>query len=150
MNVRNYRSKANSRNSIDKIERILIEIGARNIAKEYDATGRVDSIMFSIPHPGAQGMLPFRLPAKREAIAKAIMKSTVRGRRPTENQIMEANNQAERTAWKNILEWVHLQATMIKLEQIEFMEAFMPYTWSIQQGKTYFELVKDSGFKQLN
>jgi len=38
---------------------------------------------------------------------------------------------------------------MIMLEQVEFMEVFMPYIFSMKEGKTFFEISKSSEFKQL-
>jgi hypothetical protein len=147
MNIKNYTSSVASDKSILQIERILIEMGARNIAKEYDGFGKVDSISFSIPHPTEAGVVPFKLPAKREPIKKLFLKQN---RRPTRVQEEAAAAQADRTAWKNVKEWVELQATMIKLEQVEFMEVFLPYVYSLNQGKTFFELVKGNNFKQLS
>jgi hypothetical protein len=41
-NIKNYTSSVPSDKSILQIERILIDMGARNIAKEYDGFGKVD------------------------------------------------------------------------------------------------------------
>jgi hypothetical protein len=146
MNIKNYTSSVASDKSILQIERILIEMGARNIAKEYDGFGKVDSISFSIPHPAGEGVIPFKLPAKREPIKKLFLKQY---RRPTKVQEEGAAAQADRTAWKNVKEWVELQATMIKLEQVEFMEVFLPYVYNLHQRMTYFEIVKGHNYKLL-
>jgi len=144
MNIKNYTSSVPAERSIVQIEKVLIDMGARNIAKEYDGFGKVDSIAFSIKH--GEGVIPFKLPAKREPIKKLFLQQY---RRPTTAQIKQCEEQAERTAWKNVKEWVELQATMVKLEQVEFMEVFMPYVYSLQSGKTFFEQMKDNNFKQL-
>lgn len=142
-NIKNYTSSIPAEDSIRRIENVLIEMGAGSIAKEYK-NGRVDSISFSIKH--GQSIMPFKLPAKKEAIVKLFLKKHTK---PTENQLRLATQQAERTAWKNVKELVELQATMIKLEQVEFMEVFMPYVFSFEKGKTIFELTKETNFKQL-
>lgn len=144
MNIKNYTSSVAADKSILDIERILIAMGARNIAKEYDGFGKVDAISFSIPR--GEGVVPFKLPAKREAIKKLFLKQY---RRPSKTQEEQCSAQADRTAWKNMKEWVELQATMIKLEQVEFMEVFMPYIYSMQQGKTVYELAKENSFQKL-
>ena len=144
-NIKNYTSGSPASLSMMNIEKILIELGARNIAKEYDDHGKVKSIQFSIPHNGFA--MPFKLPAKVEAIKKLFVKEY---RRPTAKQIETAGEQAERTAWKNLLEWVQLQATMIKLEQVEFLEVFLPYAYSMSEGQTLFERMKGNNFKQLS
>jgi hypothetical protein len=144
MNIRNYTSSVPAERSISQIERIIIEMGARNLMKEYDGSGKVDSISFSIKQ--GEGIVPFKLPAKCGAIKKLLLQGY---RRPSKIQEHSAALQAERTAWKNLKEWVELQAVMIKLEQVEFMEVFMPYVYSLQKGKTFYELMKENNFKQL-
>ncbi len=57
--------------------------------------------------------------------------------------------QAERTAWKNLLEWVEIQLLLIRLEQVEFMEVFLPYIYDGRRKATFYELTRDSGFKML-
>jgi hypothetical protein len=142
-NIKNYTSSVPADRSILQIEKVLIEMGATNIAKEYK-NGKVDSISFAI-NQGA-GILPFKLPAKKDPIKKLFLSQY---KRPSQAQIESAEQQAERTAWRNIKEWVELQATMIKLEQVEFVEVFMPYIYSLEKGKTFFEIVKEGGFKEL-
>ena len=145
--IKNRTSSVAPEKSINQIEKTLIGMGARNIAKEYDGFGKVDSITFSISHPTmGGGVIPFKLPAKRGPLKKIFMQQY---RRPTRLQEKSAEEQADRTAWKNIKEWVELQATMIKLEQVEFMEVFMPYVYVLDKGQTFYETLKDNGFKQL-
>lgn len=144
MNIKNYTSSVAAEKSIQNIEKILIGMGARNIMKEYSSEGRVESISFSIPD--GEGVRPYKLPAKQDTVKKLFLKEY---KRPTQNQIKTCEQQAERTAWKNVKEWVELQATMIKLEQVEFMEVFMPYMYSMEKGKTLFQISKENNFKQL-
>lgn len=141
--IKNYTSSVPAERSILNIEKILIEIGATNIAKEYK-NGKVESVSFAIQR--GEGIIPFKLPAKREPIAKLFIQDY---KRPTKTQIENSYIQAERTAWKNVKEWVELQATMIRLEQVEFMEVFMPYIYNLEKRKTVYELAKENEFKQL-
>lgn len=144
IDIRNYTSSVAADKSILEIERILIGMGARNIAKEYDGFGNVTVISFSVPM--ADTNIPYKLPGKTEPIKKLFLQQY---RRPTASQIKQAEDQAKRTAWKNVREWVDLQSVMIKLEQVEFMEVFMPYMYNMVQGKTVFELSKETGYKAL-
>lgn len=141
--IKNYTSSVPADRSILKIEEILVGLGATNIAKEY-REGKVVGISFAIQH--GEGMMPFKLPAKKDAIKKVLLSQY---RRPTTAQAIDCEKQAERTAWKNVKEWVELQSTMIRLEQVEFMEVFMPYAFSLTQNKTLYELTKENGFKLL-
>lgn len=58
--------------------------------------------------------------------------------------------QAARTAWKIIHDWVEIQVTMIQLEQAEAMQIFLPYVYSQESQQTFYEVIKEKGFKQLS
>jgi len=141
--IKNYRSEVPAEQSIRRIEDTLIAMGASSIAKEYN-DGKVVAISFAIKR--SEGIVPFKLPAKKDALKKLFLS---KNGRPTDAQVKNADKQAERTAWKNIKEWVEIQATMVALEQVEFMEVFMPYVYSLEHGKTFFEIAKSSNFKEL-
>ncbi len=145
MNIKNYTSSVPADRSILSIEKILIEMGATSISKDYQG-GKVSAISFAIKNPSNDGIIPFKLPARKDPIQKLFLRNL---KRPTRSQIESTEQQAERTAWKNVKEWVELQATMIKLEQVEFMEVFMPYIFNLEKQKTFFELSKESKFKML-
>ena len=55
--------------------------------------------------------------------------------------------QAARTAWKLVQDWIEVQVSMIVMKQAEFLEVFLPYVWDGRQ--TYFESVKSGAFKAL-
>lgn len=56
---------------------------------------------------------------------------------------------AARTAWKIMQDWVDLQLTLIQLDQLEPMEAFLPYVFNPDTGQTFFEHARERSFKQL-
>jgi hypothetical protein len=143
INVKNYTSVVPAEKSIQDIENALIKMGATAISKEYK-DGKVESIQFAIMQ--GNNKVPFKLPIKKDSIYKLLTKDRSG---LTDNQKRLAHQQAERTAWKNVKELVQLQHTMILLEQVEFMEVFMPYVLSMKEGKTFYEISKVNGFKQL-
>lgn len=145
MNIKNYTSSVPADQSILQIERVLIKIGARNIAKEYDGFGKVDAILFGVPR--GESTVPIKLPARRAAIQKVLLNQYKRN--PSKVQIANAQLQADRTAWRNVKDWVEIQATMIELDQVEMMEVFMPYIYRMDKGKTVFELAKENSFQKL-
>jgi hypothetical protein len=143
MSIKNYTSSVPADRSILKIESILIEMGATSVAKEY-AQGKVISLSFAMTHQGRN--TPFRLPVRKDSVKKLFLSQY---KRPTAAQVKACEDRAERTAWKNVKEWVELQAVMIKLDQIDFMEIFMPYILHLESNKTVYEIAKENNFARL-
>jgi len=146
MNIKNYTSGVPADMSVSLIEHRLVGVGATHISKMYDGEPkRLMGITFQIPVNN--NFLTFKLPAKTEAVFKVLWKEI---RRPQPSTKKNLEDQAERTAWKILADWVDIQISMIKLEQAEFIEVFLPYVYDIKADRTLFEKMKDSGFKQLS
>jgi hypothetical protein len=71
------------------------------------------------------------------------------GRRARPETRKKLPEQAERTAWKIVADWVDAQMAMIELAQIEFMEVFLPYLYDASSEQTYFEKLRDKSFVGL-
>lgn len=146
--IRNYTSSVPADRSIMNIEQKLINAGATHIAKWYD-NKEVIGVIFQIEANGIP--LSFKLPSKETLLAQRFireirMKPHYRG---YEQAVDNAREQARRTAWKLLDDWVAIQTTMIEIEQVEFAEVFMPYMFDFKSEKTFYELAKQSGFNQL-
>ncbi len=146
MNLKNYTTEVPAARSIDYIERLLVEFGATNIMKEYEdfpflVGKRCSSISFMIDMEGSR--LPFRLPANAEKIAKWLRKF-----KPKSSDKWVAE-QAERIAWKQQYEILHLQLGQIEMNQLERLEVFFPYLYDVSRNETYYQKIKAGGFKGL-
>ena len=141
MNLKNYTTEVPANRSIENIEKLLVSAGATNIMKEYGPSGNCSALSFILVMKNMK--LPFRLPAKVQNVFVWLKK-----RKPqTSDKNLLA--QAERIAWKQQYDWVHLQLTLIELDQAEKLELFLPYLYDIQKGETYYEKIKAGGFKAL-
>jgi hypothetical protein len=147
--VKNYTSSVPVDTTIVRIEKILAKFGATGIAKSYN-NGEVESVQFSIIEPTTGRGMVIHLPAKVAAVRKILADSVSRPRsstyrsRSTEDRI---NDQAARTAWKIIQDWVEVQLSLIEMGQAEMLQVFLPYVWDGE--KTYFDLAKGQKFKML-
>lgn len=145
MTIKNYTSQVAAARSISYIERKLVQHGATYINKEYEKDGRIKSMSFSLKRNGA--FIPFRLPAKTEACEKVLIQNLSKRARP--ETLKKIPEQAERTAWKILSDWVEIQMSMIELAQVDFMEVFMPYVFDPIREQTFFEKMKEKNFKAL-
>jgi len=142
--LRNYTSSVSVDRSVSLIEHELVRAGATHISKWYDKDKNLEGIMFQIDSNGT--LLMFRLPAKWRKCYKLFVEEIRRPRPGTEKRVQD---QAQRTAWKLLYDWVSVQVSMIKLEQAEVIEVFLPYYYDPAKDQTLFERVKATGFKQL-
>ena len=124
MNLKNYTSSVSVVNSINKIEHRLVSAGATHIAKVYDDEKNVKGITFQIPVNDKP--LIFKLPAKSESVFNVLWGGVRRPRPETKENIQQ---QAARTAWKLLSDWVDIQISLIKIQQVELLEVFLPYCW---------------------
>ena len=118
------------------IEDQLVKRGAKNILKLYDKQ-RLTGVAFIIDINGKE--FPFRLPARIDRI-EARFRSLIK--KPRKGTLDKITEQAERTAWKILSDWV-------ELDQAELLEVFMPYIYDHQKEQTFFEKMKGSGFAML-
>ncbi len=144
MNLKNYTSSVATDRSVSLIQHCLVAAGAKNISLSYNDKGELVGMLFQVFT--AHGPVVFKLPAKVDACFQAMWKEVRRPRKETEGKLRE---QAGRTAWKILYDWVAVQVSLIQLEQAEIIEVFLPYAWDARKDQTYFEKMKANNFKQL-
>lgn len=145
MALKNYTSRVPASQSVNYIERKLVEHGARKIQKEYTVDGRLAGIVFALDVSGNE--VPFKLPAKVEACEKVLL--SMRSRRADAQSIKNAKKQAERTAWKLAADWLEIEFARIELAQNEILEVFLPYLYDPAKEMTFFEGLKQDKFRRL-
>lgn len=141
--IRNYTSNVPAENSIAAIEDRLVRFGASNISKQYDA-GQPVGIVFTIKEPKSGKDLAIELPASVDKVATKLSLGK-RGDVKTRQKIAQ---QAKRTAWRLILDWVDVQLSLIAMDLVEPLQVFMPYVL-MQNGDTFYERISSEGFKAL-
>ena len=158
MFLKNYTSNVPVSESIARIERVLISCGVSAIAKEYGPTGQVCAVSFEIEFEKGKTM-KVRLPADRESALAALWKDYcgIDGEDPCKKGYAnsshkkkskkEFDQQAERTAWKLMVDWVEVQMSLIQMKQAETLQVFLPYL-SVN-GETFYSKIKSTGYRAL-
>lgn len=144
MPLKNYTSTIAAVRSIAYIEAKLAEHKATEILKIYSSAGKVDAICFIVKVGEVE--MPFRLPGQVAAVERTLRANMRRARPETLRKVSE---QAERTAWKILADWIDAQMAMIELSQVELMEVFLPYVYDRVRKQTYFQAIKERGFAGL-
>lgn len=142
MNIKNYTSTVPVNLTVSRIEQMLAEAGASAISKSYTA-GQLSALSFCIETPNKK-LLTIRLPANSQAVYDAMYKQV---KRPRSSTVDKLRDQAGRTAWKLMQDWIAVQLSLIHMQQADVLQVFLPYVWDGEQ--TFYEHLKGSGFKQL-
>jgi len=141
--IKNYTSRVPPERSISHIENALVAHGAKNILKNYDS-GRLTGFAFIVEGNGRD--IPFKIPARVDRVEKRLREAVKKPRNGTMDRITD---QAERTAWKILADWVDIQMALVDLDQVEIIEVFLPYAWDAFKKQTLFDKVKDGSLKLL-
>jgi len=159
MFLKNYTSEVPVTQTIARIEHALIKAGVSGIAKEYSPTGNgeIFAITFTLrvePMPP----ITIRLPADKDAAQQALWLNYADGYELTadgkgvqhgtkKKRKGDFRQQAERTAWKLVQDWIEVQLSMIQLKQADFLQVFLPYVWDGRQ--TYYQALKANQFRAM-
>lgn len=158
MFLKNYTSDVAVPTTIMRIEGTLIKCGVKGIEKGYETDGRVLALTFSVDM-GDKVPMRVKLPVREEQVLNALWKEYVNGDQLSKDgQSIEwprnkrkvredFRDQAQRTAWRIMQDWVEVQMSLIMLGQADVREVFLSYI--LIGRKTVFETVQESGFKAL-
>jgi len=126
MAIKNYTSTVDVYTSLGEIQKALARNGAEKIMIDYDA-GVPSGLTFAINTPA--GLRGFALPANIAGVLAAFQRQKVKPDR----------EQAQRTAWRNIRDWVLAQMAFIEAGNVEFEQVFLPYLTD-GRGNTVYSL----------
>lgn len=131
--IKNYTTSIPWQKTVMEIEYLLAEFGAEAVMKEYRGDGRIESLSFKITTKfGVRG---FKLPANTESV-KMIL---------TEQKLCphsKVEEQAEKTAWRIIKDWLHAQISLVKVGIAEPEQIMLPYMAG-DGGKTLYEIIEN-------
>lgn len=134
MALLNYTTTVDAIKTAAEIEVILIRGGAKAIQKEID-NGKVISIKFIVDSP--IGTIPIELPVQIAAVAEILRKQ-----KKNNPRIKTSLDQAERTAWRGLKDWVEAQMALIEIGMVSIDQVFLPYIVN-REGKTLYAYAKE-------
>ena len=136
MAILNYTTSISAEKTAAEIQKKLAMAGAQAVLSEYDSDGVMCAMKFKINN------IFFLLPINIEGVYSALCNDSGVANR------FRTYEQASRVAWRIIKDWIEAQIAIIQAGQAELVQVFLPYAQN-SEGKTVFEAIKDSGFKQI-
>jgi len=126
MAIKNYTSTVSAYVSLGEIQSALAKAGASKVVIDYDG-GTPIAVTFAMMT--AQGFRGFLLPACFEGTERVFKKQKLKIDR----------EQIERTAWRNIRDWVLAQVALVESTDIQVDQVFLPYLTD-GKGTTLYQL----------
>lgn len=112
--------------SLGEIQGALAAHGARRVMVDYGEEGQPEGVTFGLSGPS--GPVVFSLPANVPGVEAAFARQKLKGDR----------EQASRTAWRNIRDWVLAQMAFIESGAVQMDEVFLPYLTD-KRGNTLYQ-----------
>lgn len=136
MALKNYTTKINANKTIGEIQEILAKHKAKAILTEFDDEGEAMSLSFKVE--STKGEIGIKLPANIEKVCHVLKKQKEKN-----NQICDTKEQAKRTAWRNLKDWIDIQMALLETEQVEMEEIFLPYMVN-RNGQTLYQAFQNN------
>lgn len=140
MNLKNYTSTVPVERTVARIEAALARAGVSGIQKEF-RDGELHSLSFTVPMHRA---VTIRLPVDADAVYEKMKEER---KRLTRDGAIRLKDQALRTSWKLMQDWVEIQLSLIHLQRVDFMQVFLPYVWDGTQ--TFYNRLKEQNYALL-
>lgn len=141
--IKNFSTSISPEKTILEIEKMLASYGATKIMKQYDNEGKPILLAFMIQTP--HGEMPIKLPMNIEGIQSVFKKQVSEGKLP--KSYWNNREQAMKTGWRILKDWIDAQVTLIKLEMVKIEEIFLPYIYDMISDKTMYEVLEEKKFK---
>jgi len=136
--ILNYTTKIKSEKTAAEIQAILGRSGAQAVMSEF-VDGEVSAISFRLEMSGQ--LLNFRLPINFDGVLSALKRDSVPRSYVNEEQ-------AKRTAWRIIKDWIQAQMALVDANQADIVEVFLPYMQD-NTGSTIYARIKTGGLAML-
>jgi len=156
--LKNYTSSVPVSETIARIEKLLIRCGVKSIEKEYDPHAQICAVRFKLETEDGK-IMPVRIPVNEDQALQSLWLNYADGERLTEDgsrllydsykkkRRADFSQQAARTAWRLMQDWIEVQMSMIQLKQADKLEVFMPFVWN--GTESFYQRIKNNGYRAL-
>lgn len=135
MAIKNYTTTINANKTIGEIQDILSKHGANAIMTKYE-NGEITKLSFKIIT--SRGEIGIRLPANVDRVLQVL-----KNQRKKNSQVKDTREQATRTAWRIIKDWIDAQMAILETEMVEMEQIFLPYILN-KEGQTLYEAFENN------
>lgn len=133
MGLLNYTSSVPAERTINEIQSLLAKHGVSGVLTEYEGRS-VSAVSFKMDIQGKS--MGFKLPCNWRAVIEIFRKSKKHGKITPVQE-----DQAIRTAWRIIKDWVEAQLAMVEVNMVTVPQIFLPYA-VMRDGRTLSEHVE--------
>lgn len=140
MPILNYSTKISADRTSQEIISILVKQGAKQILLDFRPDVGLQGLQWHLDT--ATGPMAFAMPVRVDAVFQVLTRQGILKR----NEV-ERRRQAERTAWRIVLEWTKAQIALIETEMVAFEEVFLPY--ALAGGQTFYQALMLGQFPAL-
>ena len=131
MAIKNYTTTIKAEKTITEIQQILAKHKAKAILTEYDNEGNVMALSFKVETKN--GDVGIRLPINTNKVLQVL-----KNQRKNNSQVKDTKEQAIKTGWRNIKDWIDAQMALIETEMVTIDQIFLPYILN-NNGQTLYE-----------
>jgi len=139
--ILNYTTKIDVDKTVAEITKNLAQHGASAIMTDYDKDGAVVALSFKLILEGQN--MGFRLPCDWRPVYEILTqgrKFNHWDEKKNTTQKKGYREQAERTAWRIVKDWVEAQMALVETRMVTVPQVFLPYT-VMRDGRTLSETV---------
>lgn len=134
MAIKNYTTSISAEKTISEISSALVKAGANKIMVDY-ADGLAVALTFQLVHKGKTVF--FQLPCNWEGVYNRLKNDSKVPRSK------KTDEQALRTAWRIIKDWIEAQLAIIEAELVDTAEVFLPYALT-STGTTIYQALEQN------
>ncbi len=143
MPLLNYSTRVEAHRTVSEITSILVRHGASRIMQEYDGSGNIVALKWSLA--GRYGTLGYAMPVNYQAVYEVL---TEEGR-IFKGDAERRKEQARRVAWRILKDWIEAQIALLESGMVEMEEIFLPYMLAGDSDRTLYSALADGQFRDL-